>query len=59
MHFFWCYLGQICIKFGVRLASKLKKKNAETAPSDGAIWDEFIEQHQHQNIIRAPYLMLD
>ena len=27
----------------------------ETAKSNGAIWDEFSEQHLHQNIIKAPY----
>ena len=24
--------------------------DAETAPSYGAIWDEFSEQHQHQSL---------
>ena len=47
MHFFDAIWG---IKFSVRLASELKKNNAETAPSNSAILDKFIEQHQHQNI---------
>ena len=32
------------IKFGAKLTSKFKKKYAETAPSNGGIWDEFCEQ---------------
>ena len=28
----------------------INKIDDETAPSYGAIWDEFIEQHQHQSI---------
>jgi hypothetical protein len=35
-------LGQIHIKYGANLASKF------TALSNGAILDEFGEQHQHQ-----------
>jgi hypothetical protein len=27
----------------------MKEICAETAPFDGAIWDEFSEQHQHQS----------
>jgi hypothetical protein len=46
---FWCYLGQICIKFGSNLASKLKIYSV-TTPSNDAIWDKFSEQHQHQRI---------
>ena len=33
--------GAIC----ANLASKLKEKYAETAPSYYAIWDEFSKQH--------------
>ena len=42
-----CYLGQILIKFGANLASKLQQqqKDAEAAPPNGAIWYEFSEQH--------------
>ena len=40
---FWCYFGQICIKFGANLI--ILKKYAETVPSKVAIWDEFSEQH--------------
>ena len=36
---FWCYLRQICIKFGANLAYFLI--DVETA----AIWDECSEQH--------------
>ena len=39
-----CYLGQICIKFGANLASKLKIY-AETAPYNCAILEELSEQH--------------
>ena len=28
-----------------------------TTPSNGATWDEFSEQHQHQNNKKASYLM--
>ena len=42
---FSCYLEQIYIKFGADSASKLTNIYAETAPSDGAIWDEFREQY--------------
>ena len=31
---------------------------AGTASSNGAIWDEYAEQHQHQSI-KSPYLMLN
>ena len=45
----WCRLcpflvlfEKICIRFGVNLASKLKKEYvAETDPFNGAIWDEY------------------
>ena len=37
----WGYFGQIYIKFGANFAYFF----AETAPSVGAIWDEFREQH--------------
>ena len=47
----------MCIEFGVILSSKYKKINAETAPSNSATWDEFIEQHQQQSVKIAPYLM--
>ena len=46
-------LLQICIKFGANLASKLKKKYVKRAPSNGDIWDEFSEQHQHQSIKKS------
>ena len=29
----------------------------QTAPSNGAIWDEFNGQQQHQSIRKTPYLM--
>jgi hypothetical protein len=54
MHFLWCYLGQICIKFGANLVSKLKKFKAETTHSDGSILDEFTEQHLHQRTLFKP-----
>ena len=38
-HLIWCYLGQICIRF------RPNQIDAETAPSNGAILDEFSEQH--------------
>ena len=44
MHFFGAMIGQIYIKFGDNFASRFKI-DAETAPSNGAIWDEFSEQH--------------
>ena len=31
----------------------------ERAHLNGANWDEFSQQHQHQNIKKAPYLMPD
>ena len=43
--FFSYYLRQICIKFSNYLASKFKKKYAVTAPFNGAILNEFSEQH--------------
>ena len=50
----WCrlcpFLGQIYFKFGANLSSKFWKMYVETAPSNGAIWDEFSEQHCHQCI---------
>ena len=52
-------LCKICIKFGSNLESKLKKKIAESAPCNGAIWDEFSVQHYHQNIKKSLYLMPD
>ena len=36
-HFFLVLFCKNCIKFGANLGSKLKKKYAETAPSNGAI----------------------
>ena len=30
---------------------------ARTVPSNGAIWDDFIKQHQHQSFKKAPYLI--
>ena len=33
--------------------------DAVTAPSNGAIWDELSEQHQHQSLKKALYLMPD
>ena len=44
-----CYLGQICIIFGVNLA--FLKIVGVTALSNGAIWDEFSEEHKHQSTI--------
>ena len=37
--------GKICIQIGANLASKFKKKFPGTAPSSGAIWDEFSWQN--------------
>ena len=31
----------------------------ETTTSDGAIWDEFSDQHQHQSTKKAPCSMPD
>ena len=31
----------------------IKKKIAETVLSNGAIWDEFSEQHHHESIQKA------
>ena len=56
MHFL-CLLGQICVKFGASLESKLFDSE-ETAPFNGAIWDEFREQHKHQSK-KTSYLMLN
>ena len=39
--------------FGINLASATTKNYAGTAPSIGAIWDIFIEQHLHQSIKKA------
>ena len=57
LHFFRCYLEQICVKFDANLALKLKNIDAETATSNDTILDEFSEQHKHQSIKKAPYLM--
>ena len=38
MNFFWCYLGQISIKFGANSALNFLEITAETAPSNGAIY---------------------
>ena len=43
-NFFDNNLHKTCIKFG-----------AGTAPSNGAIWVEFCEQHQHQKIYHIQY----
>ena len=42
---FWCYFGQLCIKFGGNLVLFFLKKDAGTGPSSGAIWDECSEQY--------------
>ena len=39
-------LHYICWKFRI----KIKKIVALATPSNGAIWDELSEQHQHQSI---------
>ena len=44
---------QICINFGANLAPKLEIIDAETAPSSGAIWEEFKKQHYNQSMIRS------
>ena len=46
INLFWCFLGNILIKFGA-------------AASSGAIWDEFNEQHYHQSIKVALNFMLN
>ena len=38
------------LQFDANLESKFKKNTEEIAPSNGAIWDKFIEQCQHQSI---------
>ena len=43
-------LSTIKIEIGANLAIKLKKNYAETVTSNGAIWDEFSEQHLHKII---------
>ena len=50
------HLGQICIKLDLKF-SIIIKKYAGNSPSKGAIWDKFCEQHQHQSIKKAPYVM--
>ena len=35
----------------------VEKIDAGSAPSKGAIWDKFSEQHQHQSITNVTYLM--
>ena len=45
IHFFGCYLGQICIKFGACLASKFLKNLCRSSTFNGAIWDKFTEQN--------------
>ena len=47
---FLCYLGQIYIEFGAII--KNSNIDAETAPYNFAIWDEFIDPYQHK---KAPY----
>ena len=37
---------------------KILKIDAETAPPNGAIWDEFSEQHYHQSIKKACLTLL-
>ena len=43
-------LHQLCT------VGQIKKKYAATATSNGAIWDEFSELHEHQSVKKAPYL---
>jgi hypothetical protein len=43
-------LGQICIKFVANLAPKLKINYAGSAPSNGAILDEFNYQYWCKSI---------
>ena len=33
------------------------KNGSKTAPYNGAIWDEFSEQYQHQSTKKKPYSM--
>ena len=42
--------------FGANLTSQFSKICAGFTPFNGAIWNEFTEQHQHQ---KAPYSMLN
>ena len=35
------------------IGSIIKKLDAGTAPSKGDIWEDFIEQHQHQSMKNA------
>ena len=49
---FWCFLGQICMIL-LQFNSIIKQIESISAPSEGAIWEE----HQHQSIETAPYLM--
>ena len=43
LHFFGAICDKISLEFGANLASNFKIY-ADTAPSNGAIWDEFSEQ---------------
>ena len=51
------HLRAIYDKFALNLISKLifRWNDARTATSNGAICDEFTEQHQHQAPEKAPY----
>ena len=47
---FGYYLEQICFIL-CKFIIMIKIFFAETAPSNGAIWDEFTDQHQHKSTI--------
>ena len=50
----WCYLGQICIKFGANLKNIFKRIYAETAPCKGSFGTIATSASKLQ---KAPYLM--
>ena len=49
LHYMWC-------KFSI-LIKHTNSKNGGITAFNGAIWDEFNEQHLHQSTIQAPYSM--
>ena len=49
MHVFGAIWNKFSLYLG-KLSIKIKKDYAETTPYNGAIWDEFSEQHKHQSI---------
>ena len=56
MHFFGAIWETLALNLFL-IYQKKNLKDAETAPSNAYICDVFSEQHQHQSIKKAPYLM--